>query len=184
MSAPTKKLLTAEEFAGLPDDGRRTELVRGEIVEMPPASFRHGVICNRVGRLLGNYVEAKGLGWVLNNDAGVLTERGPDTVRGPDVAFFSYDRVPKDAAPAQYPSVAPELVVEIKSPSNRVAAVSAKAYEYLNSGTLVVCVVDPETESVAVYLSDELPRRLSNGDDLMLPELFPDFRVPVRQFFA
>jgi Uma2 family endonuclease len=184
MTVQAQRLLTAEEFAVQPDDGRRTELVKGVVVEMPPTNFRHGVACNRIGRILGTYVEEHGLGWVLNNDAGVVTQRDPDTVRGPDVAYFSFSRLPKDSIPDKYPAVSPELVVEVKSPSDRVSHLSAKAGEYLDAGAVVVLVVDPDTESVAVFTQNELPRRLSNGDELALPELFPDFRVPVRQFFA
>jgi Uma2 family endonuclease len=185
-SAPTnttERLLTAEEYLALPDDGRQTELVRGRVVEVPPANFRHGVLCNRIGRLIGNFVEDRNLGWVINNDAGVITRRDPDSVRGPDVAFFSYSRVPKGQTPEGYPSVAPELVFEVRSPSDRWSAISAKAGEYLNAGVLVVCVLDPETESIGVYTENEFPRRLTIGEELTLPEVLPDFRVPVRRFF-
>lgn len=184
MTLQTQKLLTADEFADLPDDGTRTELVRGVVIEMPPPNFRHGITCGRICRLLGNFVDERNAGWVLSNDSGIVTERGPDTVRGPDVAYLSYARLPKDRVPEKYPPATPELVFEVKSPSDRVAKLSAKAYEYLDAGAVVACVVDPETESVAVFTQNELPRRLSNGDELTLPELFPDFRVPVRQFFA
>lgn len=176
-------LLTAEEYAALPDDGRMTELVHGRILEMPPASFRHGVLCNRVGRLLGNFVEDRKLGWVINNDAGVITERGPDTVRGPDVAYFSFAKVPKDQSLEGYPSVPPELVFEVRSPSDRWAAITAKVGEYLTAGVLVVCVLDPETESMMVYPANAIARRLTADDELTLQEALPDFRVPVRQFF-
>lgn len=182
-AAPTK-LLTAEEFMNLPDDGRSLELVKGVIVEMPPTNFRHGVICNRVGRILGNYVDERGLGRVLNNDSGVVTARGPDTVRGPDVSYFSYARLPREQVPEGYPEVPPDLAVEVRSPSNRMSAMAVKIGEYLAAGVVIVCLVDPEIESVAVFTENEIPRRLSNGDELTLPELFPDFRVPVRRFFT
>ena len=185
IAAPTPPaLLTAEEFSALPDDGRATELVEGRIVEMPPANFRHGVVCNRVGRLLGNYVEDRKLGWVMSNDAGVITRRGPDSVRGPDVAYFSYSQVPKDQPPKGYPLVPPELVVEVRSPSDRWSAITTKAGEYLSAGVLVVCVVDPDTESIWVHTEQGGPRQLTADVELTLPEVFPDFRVHVRQFFA
>jgi Uma2 family endonuclease len=182
-AVPAEAILTAEQYLALPDDGRQTELVRGRVVEVPPANFRHGVLCNRIGRLVGNFVEDRNLGWVINNDAGVITRRDPDSVRGPDVAFFSYARVPKDQTPEGYPSVAPELVFEVRSPSDRWSAINAKAGEYLGAGVVVVCVLDPETESVGVYTENEFPRRLTIDEELTLPEVFPDFRVPVRRFF-
>jgi Uma2 family endonuclease len=154
---PEEKILTAEQYLALPDDGRRTELVRGRIVEMPPPNFRPGVFCNRIGRLLGNFVEDRKLGWVINNDAGGITRREPDSVRGPDVAYFSYSRVPKDQPPEGHPSVAPELVFEVRSPSDRWSAITGKVAEYLTAGVLVVCVLDPETESVGIYTQNEFP---------------------------
>lgn len=176
-------LLTAEQYLARPDGGKATELVRGRVVDIPPANFRHGHLCNRIGRLLGNFVDDHTLGWVVSNDAGVVTRRGPDTVRGPDVAYFSYARVPKDRPPDGYPSVAPELVFEVRSPSDRWPAITAKVGEYLTAGVLVVCVVDPETESVAVYSGDETPRRLTADDALTLPDVLPAFRLGVRHLF-
>jgi Uma2 family endonuclease len=181
---PTETLLTAEQYAELPDDGRRTELVFGKVVEMPQPGFRHGVLCNRIGRIVGTYVDARKLGRVLNNDAGVVTRRGPDTVRGPDVAFFSYDRVPAAEEPEGYPAVAPELVFEVRSPSNTWPAMSAKATEYLTAGVKVVCVLDADTASIGVYTAGEFPRRLTADEELTLPEVFLDFRVPVREFLG
>jgi Uma2 family endonuclease len=79
---PVERLMTAEEFAARPADGRRTELVLGREVEVPSPGFRHGVVCGRLARRLGNSVEDRDLGWVLSNDSGVVTCRGPDAVRG------------------------------------------------------------------------------------------------------
>jgi Uma2 family endonuclease len=179
----TETLLTAEQFFLLSDDDRRTELVQGRIVEVPPTNFRHGIICNRIGRILGSFVEERDLGWVLNNDAGIITARNPDTVRGPDVAFFSYNRIPKGQIPEGYPSVAPELVFEVRSPSDRMTVIAAKVNEYHIAGVLVVCVLDPEAELLAVYVHEELPRRHTLDEELTLPEVFADFAVPVRRFF-
>src|SRR5438128_2000297 len=90
MATLTEPLLTAEEYARVPDRGVPTELVRGKIIEMPPPYPYHGLVCLKVGRLVGDYVEEHDLGYVLFNDAGVVTERGPDTVRGADISFYSY----------------------------------------------------------------------------------------------
>lgn len=180
--APAEVLLTAEEYLALPDDGRITELVRGRIVEMPSPKPAHGYICLSVGSIVRDFVRANDLGRVVSNDSGVKTERGPDTVRGPDVAFYSYTKVPKGPLPEGYWPT-PELVFEVRSPSDRWPAVTVKAAEYLNAGVLVVCVLDPETESVGVYTQEEFPRRLTADEELTLPEVFPDFRVAVRQLF-
>src|SRR5947207_6957229 len=88
------KLVTVEQFMNMPDppDGSRQELVRGVIRAMPPAKGRHGVCCAKISRLIGNFVDAQRLGIVATNDTGVILERNPDTVRGPDIAFWSYAR--------------------------------------------------------------------------------------------
>jgi Uma2 family endonuclease len=178
----TTALITADQFLARPDDGKRTELIQGRVVEMPPAGFRHGYVCNRIGRVLGDYVDRHDLGWVLNNDAGVVTARNPDTVRDPDVAYFSFSRVPKGAAPEGYPSVGPELVFEVISPSNRKAEMHEKVTEYFKAGVQVVCVLDPDDGLLAVYPRGEFPRRYTADEEFTLPEVFPDFRVTVRRF--
>ncbi len=180
---PTDVFLTAEQYATMPDDGRLTELVRGRIVEMPSPSSAHGYYCGNIGLALGVYVRSKGVGRVVTNDSGVPTERGPDTVRGPDVAYYSYERIPRGPLPPGYwPS--PEVVFEVRSPSNSWPAVSAKATEYLNAGVKAVCVLDPDTASIGVYTAGEFPRRLTIDEELTLPEVFPDFRIPVREFLG
>jgi Uma2 family endonuclease len=183
--APTQSvaLITAEQYLAMPDDGRRTELVRGRIADVPPTFFRHGHICANIVAVLKEFVNRHQLGWVIGNDAGVITERDPDTVRGPDVAYFSYVRQPKDRMPAGYPPVAPELVFEVLSPSDRKSAMTAKVGEYHLAGALVVCVLDPDAGILAVYPQEELPRRYTADEELTLPEVLPDFRIPIRQLF-
>ena len=125
-SVTTPALLTAEEFAQRPDPGYPEELVRGRIVPLPMPKPRHGEICNRVGRILGDCAEDRDLGRVLSNDTGVITERGPDTVRGADISFYSFARVPKGPLPDRYLDTPPDLVVEVLSPSDRWPKVLAK----------------------------------------------------------
>jgi Uma2 family endonuclease len=175
--------MTAEEYRVLPDDGRHTELVLGRIVEMPPTNFMHGIVTSCVNALIRTYVKDRSLGWVTGNDSVIITERDPDSVRGPDVAFFSYTRIPKESPPQGYPEVAPELVFEVRSPSDRWSAINAKASEYLAAGVLVVCVLDPETRTAVVYTENDSPSKKTEDDELTLPEVFPDFKVSVRQFF-
>src|SRR5271155_2912612 len=98
-SVPTPALLTAEEFAERPDPGYPEELVRGRIVPMSMPKPRHGEICGNAVLILGSCAREHALGRVLSNDTGVITERGPDTVRGADVSFYSFARVPKGPLP-------------------------------------------------------------------------------------
>jgi Uma2 family endonuclease len=181
-TSTTEELYTAEQYSALPDDGKLTELVRGRIVEMPSPTPSHGYICLNIGSILREFVRPRGLGRVVSNDSGVKTEEGPDSVRGPDVAFYSYSRVPQGPSPTGY-WPPPELVFEVKSPSDRWPAITAKVGEYLTAGVVVVCVVDPVTQSVVVYLNDEPPRRHTSEEHLLLPEVLPGFSVQVNQFF-
>ena len=107
----------------------------------------------------------------MSNDTFVRTQTGPDTYRGADTCFISYTRLPKDRETPDGPlEMAPELVIEVRSPSDRIARLTAKASEYLEAGVTVVVVLDPRTESAAVLREDELPIRLHNGDELTLPD--------------
>jgi Uma2 family endonuclease len=181
--ATAEALLTAEEYLLLPDNGLPTELVRGRVVTMNVPYPRHGFICSTVARILGSFVVEHDRGRVMTNDLGVVTERDPDTVRGADVAFFSYARVPKGPLPEGYLPVAPGLVFEVRSTFDRWRDILAKVAEFLQVGVVLVCVLEPQTETAHVYHTDRPPRVFTADQELILPEVFPDFRVAVRRFF-
>jgi Uma2 family endonuclease len=178
----TQGLLTAEEYGKLPDDGRFTELVRGRVVEMSRPTPQHGYYCVNISSVVRDYVRAHKLGRVIGNDSAVITERGPDTVRGPDVCFYSYDRMPAGPLPLGYVDVAPELVFEVRSPNDRWAKINGKIAEYLEAGVLVVCVLDPEKATLHVHRDNESPQVLKADDEFALPDILGDFRVAVRSF--
>jgi len=144
--------------------------------------FKHGVVSQRVNKAVSDFVEANKLGWVAINDTFVPVNQDEGTVRGADVLFVSYARLPAGPVPEDLP-VAPDLVVEVRSPTDRIGDIQIKIGEYLNAGVRAVVLVDPNTESVAVFRADELPQRFSNGDELTLPDVLPGFAVPVRRFF-
>jgi Uma2 family endonuclease len=181
--ATAPALLTAEEFANRPDPGYPEELVRGRIVPMPQPKPRHGQICSRVDRILGNHVEDRDLGQVLCNDTGVITERGPDTVRGADICFYSFARLPKGPLPDRYLDTPPDLVVEVFSPSDRWPKVLAKVAEYLDAGTTVVIVLDDQRRQAHLYRADGTTRILNADEVLEIPELLGDFQVRVGRLF-
>jgi Uma2 family endonuclease len=179
------KLLTAEEFMNL-DLGEGTfELVRGEVVKVPPPMPEHGIVCNNVAGLLWNYSRQSGHGYSLSNDSAVLTERGPDTVRGADVCFYSHARWPREQVGRGLPPVAPDVVVEVVSASDRRSKIHQKVEEYLEAGVLLLWVVYPARRSVVLYRPDnEPPTVLSENDTLEnLPEL-PGFRCRVAELFV
>ena len=183
-AAIAERLLTAEEFGLLPDDGTPKELVRGRVAPMNIPTPRHGQICAKVVRIVGNFAEEHGLGHVVGNDSGVVTARGPDTVRNADAAFYSYGRVPPGPFPRGYLAVAPELIFEVRSPTDRWRKILTKVAEYLNAGVGVVCVLDDISETAHVYTDDEPVRVLTADQVLALPGVLPDFQVEVGHFFA
>jgi Uma2 family endonuclease len=181
--AQAETLLTAEQFAERPDPGYLEELVRGRIVPMPMPKPRHGYICNKAGRILGNFVEEHHLGWVFNNDTDVITERNPDTVRGADVAFYSYHRLPPGDLPDRYLEVAPDLVMEVRSPGDRWPQVLTKVAEYLEAGVSIVVVLDDRRRSAHVFHDDGTHQMLGPDDELTLSTLLGEFRVVVQRLF-
>lgn len=181
--ATVDTLITAEGFFLLPDDGRPSELVRGRIVYMNMPGFRHGRVCVRVVWIVSNHVIPREIGRVVSNDSGVQTEHDPDTVRGADVAYYSFSRLPPDQDPSGYPEVSPEIVFEVLSPSDRWSEIQGKVGEYLSAKVVTVCVLDPELETIIVYHADRPPQTLHGDDELTFPGVLDEFRVRVRTFF-
>jgi Uma2 family endonuclease len=145
---------------------------------------RHGQICALVAHLLQTYLDTHDIGHVLSNDAGVVVERGPDTVRGPDVSFIRYRKVPKGPLPARYLDLAPELIIEVRSPTDRWAKVLQKVAEYLTAGTEIVCVIDSESETVQLHFADKPTETLSGSDELSFPNLLPGFKISIQRLFS
>lgn len=176
-------LLTAEDFAQLQSVGPLAELVRGRVVPLNMPSPRHGEISFNAARIVDAFARARQLGRVVTNDSGIITERDPDTVRGADVAYYSYAQIPKGPLPLGYLAVAPELAIEVLSPDDRWPSLLGKISEYLEAGVLIVCVLDPAVETAQLYRSDRLPESFGAHDDLEFPEALPGFRIRVREFF-
>jgi Uma2 family endonuclease len=145
---------------------------------------RHGQVCSQVAYMLQRYLEDHDVGHVLINDAGVIVQRDPDTVRGPDVSFISYQKVPKGPLPAKYFNVAPELVFEVRSPTDRWGNLLQEVGEYLTAGTEVVCVIDPETETVQLHFADKPSQTLADKAELSFPGLLPGFSISIDRLFA
>ena len=182
MTSPTA-LLTAEEYCRLPDNGQPTELVSGKIVTLSIPFPRNGQICSRVNRVVGNFVDGHCLGHLVSNRSAVITEHDPDTVRGADIAFYSYAKVPKVPIPRGYLSVPPDVVFEVRSDDDRCKKILAKVAEYLNAGVTVVCVLDEPPPTIYVHTADQPVRILSADQELFLPDVLPGLSVPVRGFF-
>ena len=177
------KLLTAADYGQLENDGRLTELVRGRIVEMNRPFTSHGYFLSQINAILWSFVEKNGLGRVVGGDAGLITHRDPDTVRGPDLAFYSYQRIPAGPLPSGYWPASPELVIEIRSESDRWKDIFQKVAEYLSADVLTVAVVDPVSKRVHVYSADNETQILNNADLLTFPDILPGFEIVVGSLF-
>jgi Uma2 family endonuclease len=99
------------------------------------------------------------------------------------VCFFSYERLPKGQIPEGLITAVPELVFEVRSPSDRWTAVVAKALKYLNAGVKVVVILDPKTESATAYRPHDREVVFEAGDNLAVPDVLPEFSVAVRSLF-
>lgn len=174
-----KKLLTAEEFFLLPQpsNGAQQELVRGEVITMPPPGGLHGVTCNKAGRRLGNFVEDNDRGTVTSNDTGFITERAPDSVRGPDISYWSKERLP--VVPVGYITIPPDLLVEVLSPSNTSKQIHDKLLEYFARGVRLVWVIAPEDRTVTIYRTAEEGRLLHETATVTGEEVLPGFTCRV-----
>ena len=181
--ATTMRPMTAEELALIPDDGDQYELVGGVLTRMAPASFRPSNIAARITVRIGAYAEAHGLGEVTVADGGYLLERGPDTVRVPDVAFVRAERVPTLEEQEHFPALAPDLAVEVISPSDRMSEVEDKVRQYLASGVPLVWVFDPRRRGVTVHRPGRAPLVLGEGDAFDGEDVLPGFRLSVSDVF-
>lgn len=180
---PAPSAVTAEELAALSGDGVGYELVEGELQAMTPAGYGHGRVAARaLGRLLV-FVEDRGLGEVLTAETGFVLRRGPDTVRAPDVAFVRTERVPADDDQAGYAELAPDLVVEVVSPSDRAGQVTDKALAWLDAGVRLVWVVYPESQTVAVHHPAGVVTMLRGDAVLDGGDVLPGFALPLPDLF-
>src|SRR5258706_14007062 len=126
-------LLTIEEFAALPDNGKKQELVKGVVIEMPPPKPRHGRIQTRFARFLDSYMDEHDLG-LVTTETGYIVTKDPATVRSPDIAFISKERA-GDSSLDEYFPVAPGLAIEVVSAYDLTSEIIAKTNEYFQSGS-------------------------------------------------
>jgi len=173
---------SADELFTMADDGRRYELVEGELRLMSPAGGRHGRIALRLARRLGNYVEQHDLGETFAAETGFLLKQGPDTVRAPDVAFVSHSRLRGLADHPGYLPLAPDLVAEVVSPGDSSSDVEEKALSWLSAGVGVVLVVDPQTKTIREYRSAEEIHVYSHGH-IELGHVVSGYRLDVNDLF-
>ena len=175
--------LGLEEYARLPDDGFRSELVRGRVVREPQPTVGHGEVQARLAELLRRHIRQSGGDLVCASAAGVITSESPPTVRGPDLMVIRGQRM-RDLHRSGFLRGAPDLAIEIISPGNAAAEIQEKVTEYLESGASAVWVIYPGRRIVAVHASVEEARFHREGDDLPGGSLLPELRLPVTAIFT
>jgi len=179
-SATHDRRLTAEEYARLPEDGKRYELEAGVVVTEPQPFPRHAQI---QAHLVFQFVEPRQLGVVLT-EGGFLLSRDPDTVRGPDVSFVRRDRFDVEEAERAFFHGSPDLAIEILSPSNRPGEVRGKVADYLAAGSRLVWVVDPARAIVTVYRTLLAPRLVRSDGALEGEDVLPGLSISVAALLA
>ncbi len=181
----TTQLVTAEQFVAMPDvPGMQLELVRGEVVAVPGANKIHSMIAGVVYQLLWAFVATRRLGIVSTDNTGYIIERGPDSVRIPDVSFIAWERISEEEFTETYWSLSPDLAVEVVSPNERAHERDDKIDQYLKAGTRLVWVLWPRQRTVQVYTPDGHIRELEADEELDGGEVLPGFRVRVGDLFT
>jgi Uma2 family endonuclease len=178
----TTPLMTAEELLRTNTPTKRTELVRGRVIVREPAGWRHGAVTMNLTARLVQHVDLTGAGQLLAAETGFTLFRSPDTVRAPDIAFVRRDRVP--AHTVGFAELAPDLVVEVLSPDDRPGETLAKVGDWLEAGTRLVWVIDPERRVARIYRHDGSESLLGAGDALHGEDVLPGFVCPLAQILS
>jgi Uma2 family endonuclease len=181
MSAVAEKLITSEEFERLPETDMRRELVRGRVIETMPIGGIHGIVAGNIYTALRNWAKRDNRGFVAF-EVGYRLERTPDTTRAPDVAYIRAERIPASGIPEGYGNLAPDLAVEVVSPSETAQDIRDKVHDFLTAGTPLVWVAYPRTREVVAHTADGLARTFTVKDSLEF-DLLLGFSCTVAELF-
>ena len=183
MTTTKQELLTADDLLRLYSQGVRGELIRGVLCKTMSVGQEHGEIVVNLAALLWNFIRAQRLGRLVASDSGVWLERDPDTVREPDIAFFSAEKVPPGIRVTGYSETVPDLVVEVHSPSDSMREVHDKARMWLSYGVRLVWVVHPDTRTIDVHHQEHRVSTLTETDALDGADVLPGFSCAVSDLF-
>ena len=183
-TATIPRFMTAKEFAMTPDcDDARLELVNGEVKELPPSPMpSHGSAQSSATGILWSFVRPRRLGAAFT-ETGFLISRNPDTVRMPDVAFVSVERIPEGELGSGYFPFAPDIAVEVVSRSDTPSAARARALMWLDAGSALVWMLFTESRSVTIYRADGTIETLGEDDVLDAAPVLDGFFVKISEFF-
>ena len=183
MPTLTTTRLTAEQFAEQFADADFCELERGEVIHLMAGGWQHSSISSRVAWLLTDWARRTNAGRVLTNEAGLITARNPDTVRGVDVLYYSFERVPKGREPESFADVPPNLAVEIVGKGQSWQKMTEKAGEYLAIGADRAWIIDPRRQTLHVFRPDEPPQAFGLADTLTDEAVLPGFTCRIAEIF-
>lgn len=176
-------LMTADEFSRLPSRDGKVELVRGEVVYRAPAGGEHGGLQVQLAVEMKLHERRSGLRFVVT-EVGFRLFTDPDTVRAPDIAYVEAGALPEGRLPTGFIAGAPALAVEVISPTDTHQEVEEKVAEYLAAGTKLVWLLHPKPRSVTVRRPDGTAQTLRGDDTLSGEDVFPGFRIRVRDLFS
>jgi Uma2 family endonuclease len=171
---------TIQDLLNTPKDGRKYELVDGEIL-VSPAGMRHSEVALRIAGLIWEFLERNPIGKVYSSDVGIAFPNG--NVRSPDVTYVSLAKLPGGRSPDTFGEVIPDLAVEVLSPSDSLKELGRKIGEFLENGVPLVWLVDPARETVTVYRSLTQTEQFSASDVITAEPVLPGFSAEVRRFF-
>lgn len=172
---------TIAEYMALPDDGKRYELVKGVLVEMPGPSGRHGKIIFELSAYLKNYLDTHSLGVGFSGTAFVL-DLVNNVVRVPDLAFVTTERARGINYDEAFPAP-PDLAIEIMSPTDKWSAVVEKVGEYQQAGVPLVWVIDPFDKGVFIYRLHHPRQTLNEDGELDGGDMLPGFKLKISKLF-
>jgi Uma2 family endonuclease len=181
----TRVRLTADDLWKLGEGDTRRELVNGEVREMAPAGGVHGEIQARICRRLVEHVDRRGGGRVLGGDVGFVLDlaHDPERVRAPDVAFVTTSRLPEGRLPTGFLHGAPDLAVEVLSPSDDPVDVQQKVRDYLDAGARRVWLIAPAARTATVYRTDGSALLIREDDRLDGEDVLPGLRIRLAELF-
>jgi Uma2 family endonuclease len=171
---------TIDDLLQTPEDGRKYELVDGEIL-VSPAGVRHSEVAGRILYVIATYLDESPIGKVLTPDVGIRLPNG--NVRSPDVTFVRNDKLPDGQSPETFGEFVPDLAVDVLSPHDSMRQVAAKIGEFLECGVPLVWLVDPAQCTVTVYRSLSDATRLGLDDRIDAAGVLPGFSSPISAFF-
>jgi Uma2 family endonuclease len=177
-------MMTADELLMMQDDGTRYELVKGELIKMSPTGGKRGILALRLGAALVQYVEANNLGEAFGAETGFVLTTNPDTVRAPDVAFVSRERIPPGDFSEKFWPSAPDLAAEVISPGDTLYEVDEKIEEYLKAGVKLIWIVNPKKRTVTIYQPNKEPQTLTETETLDGRDVLPGFQYSLGRLFA